>query len=228
MTTDAAAPRAPYPVRVEGDLDEQLSRWLWLVKWLLAIPHYVVLAFLWIVYVLLSLVALVAILVSRRYPRGIFEFNVGVLRWTWRVAFYSYGALGTDRYPPFSLQDDPDYPARLHVEYPGELSRGQALIKWWLLAIPHYLIVAVLLGGFHAGTAGPSFGLISVLMLIVGVSLLFTARYPKGLFSLAMGANRWVLRVGVYASLMTDAYPPFHLDQGARETVPPQKADAGG
>ena len=55
--------------------------------------------FLWIAYFLLSIVALVMILVRRTYPRGIFDFNVGVLRWTWRVAFYSYGALGTDRYP---------------------------------------------------------------------------------------------------------------------------------
>jgi hypothetical protein len=218
--TDALAPAAGYPVRVEGELSEQLSRWLWLVKWLLAIPHYVVLWFLWIVYLLLSIAALVAILVTRRYPRGIFDFNVGVLRWSWRVAFYSYGALGTDRYPPFSLQDAPDYPARLHVEYPGELSRGKALVKWWLLAIPHYLVVGVFLGGFHTGTSAQDYGLIAVLMLIVGVSLLFAGRYPAGLFNLAMGANRWVLRVAAYASLMTDAYPPFRLDQGARERIP--------
>lgn len=134
--------------------------------------------------------------------------------------------LGTDRYPPFSLQDVPDYPARLMVAYPGELSRGKALVKWWLLAIPHYLVLGVFLGGFHAGTAAQGYGLIAVLMLIVGVSLLFAGRYPRGLFDLAVGANRWVLRVGAYASLMTDAYPPFRLDQGAREPDP-EPADVG-
>ena len=214
----APASAVARPIVVEARLDEPLSRWLWLVKWLLAIPHYIVLWVLGVVYLVLSVVAMFAILFTGRYPRGIFDFNVGVLRWSWRVAYYSYGALGTDKYPPFTLADVPDYPARLHVEYPGELARWPVLVKWWLLAIPQYLVIGLFLGGFkYAGLL--SLGLIGVLALIAGVALAALGRYPRGVFDLLIGLNRWVLRVVVYASLMTDVYPPFRLDQGGLETA---------
>ncbi|MER7751932.1 DUF4389 domain-containing protein [Kitasatospora sp. NPDC097643] len=208
-----AAP-APSPVRVEARLDLPLSRWLWLVKWVLVIPHLIVLCILWVAFVLLTVVAFFAILFTGRYPRGIFDFNVGVLRWSWRVSYYAYGGLGTDRYPPFSLGEEPDYPARLDIAYPGELSRGLALVKWWLLALPHYLVVGVFLGGFREVWGG---GLIGLLALYAGVSLAATTRYPMGIFDLLVGMNRWVFRVAAYAALMTDDYPPFRLDQGGSD-----------
>jgi hypothetical protein len=227
------APARRYPVLVRGRLEEPLSRWLWLVKWLLLVPHYIVLAFLWIAFVAVTVVAFFAVLVSGRYPAGLFAFNLGVLRWSWRVAYYGYSALGTDRYPPFTLAEVPDYPATLDIAYPDRLSRGLVLVKWWLLALPQYLILGFLAGGatwtVNTSTGGTqtvwttaSTSLVTLLALFAGVALLFGLRYPRGLYDLLIGLDRWVLRVVAYAALMTDAYPPFRLDQGGDEPGGPE------
>ncbi len=228
-------PRPGTPVTLEARVDPDLSSWQWLVKWFLAIPHYIVLFFLWIGFLVTTTIAFFAILFTGRYPASLFDYGVGVLRWSWRVSYYATSGIGTDRYPPFSLGSEPDYPATLEIDPPETLSRGLVLVKWWLLAIPQYLVVGLLVGGTAASASGTEeavgIGLLPLLTLFVGVVLLVRKRYPLGMFDLIIGGNRWVYRVIAYAALMTDEYPPFRLDQGGLEpaqgATPPPPSEPG-
>lgn len=217
-----------------GQLAGRLSRWLWLLKMFAALPHFLVLAALWVAFIVLTLIAGVAILFTGRYPRALFEINVGILRWNWRVGFYVYAALGTDRYPPFSL-GEAEYPASLDIRYPARLSRGLVLVKW-LLAVPHLVVIALIvadimlypipalneLGGDLQITAG--YSVLNLLVVIAGFFLLITGRYPTSLFDFLMGINRWMYRVLAYVGLMTDEYPPFRLDTGGTDSVQEERA----
>jgi hypothetical protein len=187
----STVPAQAYPVQLEGELSPSLSSWRWLIKWLLVIPHVIALAILWVAFVALTAIAFVAVLLTGRYPRPIFGFNVGVLRWTWRVVYY-VPTFATDRYPPFALADVPDYPARLDIAYPLRERKGLALLGWWLAGIPQYLLAAVL-------AIGSAFG------------------WPGADWNAVMGISRWLIRVIAYAALMTDEYPPFRLDAGDLE-----------
>jgi len=201
-------PNPSYPLTLKGELKEPLSRWLWLLKWLLVIPHIIVLCFLGIAAGFVWIIAFFSILFTGRYPRSLFQFTVGVLRWIWRVSFYSCGALATDKYPPFSLRKE-DYPADLDVEYPEDLSRWTVLN--FVFAIPHYLC----LGGLTALSFKPAFflGLLPALLLITAVLLLFTGKYRQDIWKLVMGVNRWSFRVCAYALMLTHEYPPFSLSE---------------
>jgi hypothetical protein len=221
------------PLTLTGELDTRLSRWLWLVKMILAIPHFIVLAVLWAGFVIVTVIAWFAILFTGRYPRALFDFNVGVMRWNWRVGFYVHAALGTDRYPPFSLSRG-DHPAALELAYPERLSRGLVFVKW-LLAVPHLIVVGLLvadimlypirtlneLGGEMQVAGG--YSVINLLVVIAGFFLLITGKTPASLFDFLMGINRWIYRTLAYVALMSDRYPPFRLDAGATE---PERAES--
>lgn len=208
-----------YPARVEARLDQPLNRGLWLVKWLLLIPHLVVLVVLWAMCLVLTTAAAVAIVITGHYPRAIFDFNVGVLRWTWRVAYYGYYALGTDRYPPFTMEPA-GYPATFEVAYPERVPRALVFLAW-PLASPHLVLLVILVGVPLAFGATPLVlgGLVSALTLVAGALLLARGRYPRDLFDLIVGLDRWAFRVVVYLALMTDEYPPLRLDSGGSEPV---------
>jgi Domain of unknown function (DUF4389) len=189
-----APPNPEYPIRLEVDYPDRLSRLLIFVKWLLAIPHFVVLWLLGIVTELLVIVCWFVVLITGRWPRGLFDFVVGFERWRMRVA--AYLLLQTDRYPPFSLADDPSYPVRLEVDHPERIARWRPILNW-LLAIPAWIGAAIL-------------GLLAFLgSVLAWFAILITGRYPQGLFDLVTISLRWSTRVTLFTYWMTAAYPPF-------------------
>ena len=201
-----AAVEAPeYPITVTVDYPERLSRGLIFVKWLLALPHLFVLAFYGIGVFFAAIAAWFAILFTGNQPRELFEFIVGFNRWYLRVM--AYVNLLRDEYPPFTNEPG-GYPVELEVEYPERLSRGLIFIKW-ALTLPHWIILmfyGVVVGG---------------VTIIAWFAILFTGRYPKGLFDFVVGYYRWLFRVIAYqgvviyyfptyvGGLLTDKYPPF-------------------
>ena len=192
---DPSGPPAPlYPAGIEIAYPAELNRWLPLVKWFLAIPHYVALFFVGILAVFVHVFAFFAVLITGRYPRGAFDYLVGTYRWAYRLIAYVH--LMTDAYPPFSLADDPSYPVRLNVEYPEHIANWRPLVQW-LLALP-YLIVA-----------GALYWLTGVLTFIAFFTVLFTKQIPRGIFELMVPGLRWNLRGNAYAYFTTDRYPPF-------------------
>lgn len=191
------------PVRVRSDIDAP-SRRLWLVKWcVLAVPHYPILIGLYLLYPLVTIAAGVAILFTGRYPRPLFDFNVGVLRWSWRLMNYRFPMNSTDKYPPFTLASVPEYPADLEVDYPESLTNRAVLLQRWLLGLPQ-IILCWSLEPF-----------LQTLCVLNAVWLLCIGTINQGMFDLLMGIVRWRYRVAVYVSLMRDEYPPFRMDLGS-------------
>jgi Domain of unknown function (DUF4389) len=210
----ATTPPAPaaYPVLLTAERQDRYHRFMPLVKWLLAFPHYLVLVVLLIGVAFAKLIAFFAVVFTRRYPRGIFDYVVGVFRWGWRVQ--AYVQLLRDDYPPFSLADDPAYPAHLDIEYPENgIDRWRPFVQW-LLAIP-FLIVVGLLGLFARAAT------------IIGFFvILFTEELPEILFRLIVVPQRWSTRGVAYMMFMTDRYPPFDFDELSESTDQPPPAPA--
>jgi hypothetical protein len=190
MSADATVAGAPgYPLRYDVEYPEELSRWLIFVKWLLAIPHFIILYL--ITAANLPIAALLTILFRRKYPRWWFDFLVALLRYEYRIGAYVF--LLRDDFP--ALEEE--QAVHLEVDYPTSPNRWLPLVKW-LLAIPHIIVLLFLIIGALVAT------------VIAWFAILFTKRFPRGLFDFVVGVNRWGLRVNAYAFyLFTDKYPPF-------------------
>jgi hypothetical protein len=187
---------APYPVRFDVPYPESLSRWLIFVKWLLVIPHLVIIYALSIAVAVTTFIAFFSILFTKKYPEGLFTFAVGVQRWSQNSLAYVW--LLRDEYPPFAM-DAGQYPVVFEADYPQELNRWLPLIKW-LLVLPVAVVGLVVFVVAYFTT------------IIAWFAILFTGKYPRGLFDFAAGALRWNARVNAYSNLWTDRYPPFSLN----------------
>lgn len=208
---------SPYPARLVIRYPEKLSRVTTAFRLILVIPIGILLGILvgggtqytqtesgeWVSTTSASIVAslfcatLLMILFRKRYPRWWFDFNLELNRFMTRVG--AYLALLTDRYPSTVDQQD----VVLDLDYPDaerDLMRGMPLVKWFL-AIPHYFVLFFLsIAAFFV-------------VIVAWFAIIFTGRYPRGMFDFVVGVGRWWLRVNAYAFLLTtDRYPPFSLD----------------
>ena len=204
MTTSGS----DYPVRFEADYPDSPSRVLALlgviffIKGLLLIPHIIVLSVLGLVGLVVAYIGYWAVLITGRYPEGMFNFLYGISRWASRTDSWMYG--WSDSYPPFSL-DAGDYPARLEIDTPEAPSRLLALfgilfmIIKFILLIPHLVILYVL-------------GIVAIVVAYIGYwAVLITGGYPRGLYNLITGVQRWEYRTTSWLLGLTDRYPPFSL-----------------
>ena len=194
-------------VRLDVEYPEQLSRLHLVAKvlfgWLyVGFPHGIILGILSVAALVLHVIAFIVVLFTGRYPRGIYDIMIGYHGWSVRVDAYTN--LMTDKYPPFTMSAD-DYPAVMGIDYQEEVSRGTALLRfllgWLYVGIPHGIALGVL-------------GIIGfVLLIIAALAILFTGRYPQGIFDFLQGIMRWSLRVSAYLYLLNDKYPPFSLSR---------------
>lgn len=193
-----ASPGGTYPVQVEADLLPEYSRFMPLIKWLLLIPQYIVLFFLGIGAVFVIFIAFFAILFTGKFPKGMWDYLVGVHRWGLRVM--GYHLLITDKYPAYSMDEVPEDTVRLHAAYPEHVENWRPLVAW-LLVIP-YMIVASLIGMVGYVCSFLSF-----------FTILFTRKIPEGLFDVIRISLVWQMRAGFYNYWMSTEYPPFEWDE---------------
>ena len=219
--TPPYSPEPPYPLTFNVDYpDRPLNRLTTGLRFIWIIPIGVIAALLssgnlslegtdyswsWTTVGILFLPLLLMILFRKKYPRWWFDWNLNLSRFLMRVA--AYAQLLRDEYP----STDEEQAVHLDFVYPdaSRLSRGLPIVKWFL-AIPHWFVLAFLwIGAF-------------VCVVIAWFAILFTGRYPRGLFDFVVGVNRWTLRVEAYAVLLiTDRYPPFSLSESTGGATSP-------
>ncbi len=193
-----------YPVQYEADFNPEPNRWTTFFRPLLAIPWIIVALFWGILFLFTHLFAWVAVVILGRYPKWLYEFNSGVVRYGVRTGAWVY--LQTDEWPPFGLSDDPSYPIRVNFAPRAESqSRLKAFFRL-ILALP-MLIVSYAVNYMHLWVA-----------VIAWLTIVFRGYQPQGVNSALTFVNSFYARLYGYVALLTDDYPP----------IGEEKADNGG
>lgn len=206
MSTDAmaSASASDFPLRYDVQYPDSLNRilnnpFLFWIKFVLAIPHLLILTALSFVVAVITIIAFVSILFTRKYPEGLWQFTVNVMRWGANVGAY-VGQL-RDEYPPFSWEPGL-YPVTLEADYAPEMARWMPLVKTWpypIILIPHLIVLIFLI-------------IAAIVVWIIGsFAVLFTGKWPRGLFDFVVGTSRWANRVTAYNRMVVDKYPPFSM-----------------
>ncbi len=190
-------PQAGYPTELEVDAAAAQGRVGVLFRLVLAIPHLILLELLVGALGIVSFLAWFAILFTGRFPQGLHALAVGISRWNARVS--AYVGLLTDRYPPFSLEEEAGYPVRLSVEERIEGRNRVTTFFRAILIIPHVIVLSLL--GI----------VVSAAVVAAWVIALLAGRVPDVLHDFLAGYLGWTERVNAYGSLLVDDYPSFRL-----------------
>ncbi len=197
-----------YPVSFEADYVERRSRITTLFRLILVIPVAIVLYVYGLIATFAIVIAWFAIVVTGRYPKGLYDFVAGFTRFLTRVT--AYAALLCDPYPPFSGAEDPSYPVRMSFAGPLErYSRAKTLFRI-ILAIPIVILRYVMGLLLEVGAVAAWF------------IVLVTGKMPRGLFDLMVLANSYTARSDAYLYLLTETYPPFQDEQTRTAGLSPE------
>jgi len=186
-----------YPVQVTAVDQVEYARFMPLIKWLLLIPQYIALFFVGIAALVTVFIAFFAVLFTGKFPRGMWDFLVGVHRWALRVT--AYHMLITDVYPAFSLDEKPGDTVKLHAEYPEHVGNWRALVAW-LLVIPYAIVASIIVW------------IASICSFFAFFTIIFTKKIPDGLFNVIRNGLVWQTRSGFYMYFMSTIYPPFEWE----------------
>ena len=200
MTVATDQSRPPHPVAFDVEYPQRVSRLTTFFRLFMAIPQFIVIYLLLMAMGLITILAWFAILFTGRYPKSFFEFSSGVMRWQANV--WAYVALLRDEYPPFSLEPG-EYPVALDIPLAERQSRFRLFIRVFAIW-PNQVVLQLVMYGWFFTT------------FLSWWMILFTGRYPRGLFRFSVGVLRWQQRQLAYLYLLRDEYPPYSVNANAR------------